>query len=106
MNYTRLSYVLILWVIILVALSMSNISAYHKNTLMVLILGLGALLLGYMASLRRLLQLLVAAYIIVVVVVLYVIIKPTSLHEPTVILLYTPILLYAIYAWLKRPKYT
>ncbi len=106
MNYTRLSYVLILWVIVLVALSMSNISIYYKNTLIVFMLGLGALLLGYMAGLSRLLQLLITAYIIVAVMVLYVIVKPTSLHEPVVVLLYAPILLYAIYAWLKRPKYT
>ncbi len=106
MDYTRLSYVLILWVIVLIALSMSNISAYQKNTLTILVLGFGALLLGYMARLRVLVQLLVVAYVLGITIVLYVVVKPVSLHEPVVILLYIPILLYAIYAWLKRPRYT
>ena len=105
MVYTsRLGYLLVLWALLVVIVSIVNISEAFRVVLLVFLLGIGSWTLGFIANLKRLMQLLFLIYVIVVSVVLYVYIKPTSMHDINVVLIYVPILLYALYSWLRRPK--
>ncbi len=105
MVYTsRLGYLLVLWALLVVVVSIVSISETLRVILLVFLLGIGSWTLGFIANLKRLMQLLFLIYVIIIPVVLYVYIKPTSMHDINVILAYIPILLYALYSWLKRPK--
>lgn len=101
---SRLGYLLILWALLVVLISIVSISETLRVVLLVFLLGIGSWTLGFIANLKRLMQLLFLMYVIIVPIILYVYIKPTDMHDISVILAYTPILLYALYSWFKRPK--
>lgn len=105
MVYTsRLGYLLVLWALLIVIISIVSIPETLRVVLLVSLLGIGSWTLGFIANIKRLMQLLFLMYTIIIPVVLYVYIKPTDMHDINVILAYAPILLYALYSWLKRPK--
>lgn len=100
----KLGYILILWVLLVVLVSMVGLEDVTRTILLFFLLGIGSWLLGYMAGLKRYLQVSFLIYVVSTSVMLHTTVKPPSTHNLYVILVYIPILVYAIYAWLKRPR--
>ncbi len=96
---------LILWVIILIVVSMISLEPRVYDTLRIFLVGLGAVLLAYMAGLHKAVGLGLLLYLLAITFIAYSISSPkTGLSYTMSIILLTPILIVAVYAWIKRPK--
>ncbi len=96
---------LMLWVIILIILSRISLEPGLYDSLRILVIGLGAILLVYMAGLRIIIGLGLFIYLIVASIIAYNIASAKNgLSYLESIAFLAPVLIVAVYAWLKRPK--
>ena len=96
---------LMLWVIALIVLSRISLEPGVYDALRIFLIGLGAVLLAYMAGLHKAVSLGLLGYLLVASFIAYSISSPgTRLSYTTSIILLIPVVAVAIYAWIKRPK--
>ena len=100
----RLSYILIAWLVSLLIVFFIKLPQGLHVMLLLLLLGWGACLLGYMARLPLVIQVLFLLYATIAPIILYITYKPTSLRDIKVIVMYIPVLAYAVYSWMRRPR--
>ncbi len=94
-----------LWVIALIILSRISLRPGVYDALRIFLIGIGAILLAYMAGLRKAVSLGLLGYLIVASFIAYNICSSkTRLSYTTSIILLIPVVTVAIYAWIKRPK--
>lgn len=94
-----------LWVIALIVLSRINLERGLHDSLRIFIVGLGAVLLAYMAGLNIIIGLGLTIYLGAASAIAYNIASAgNGLSYLETIVLLTPVVIVAIYAWLKRPK--
>ncbi len=97
--------VLILWVLSLIILSRISLEPCLYDSLRIFLIGLGALLLAYMAGLHRAIGFGLLVYLIVASFIAYSISsRENGLSYIESIIFLAPVIIVAIYAWIKRPK--
>ena len=96
---------LMLWVIVLIIISRISLEPGLYDSLRILVIGLGAVLLAYMAGLHIVIDLGLLVYLIVASIIAYNIASAKNgLSYLESIAFLAPVLIVAVYAWLKRPK--
>ena len=93
-----------LWIVLVILVSSTNLLGEYSGLALYLLVGFGALLLGYMVRLKSTIQLALLLYLAFSSAFLVKTGPPRSIREPEALLFCTPILLYAVYSWTKRPK--
>ncbi len=96
---------LMLWVITLIVLSRISLEIGLYDSLRLFIIGLGAIMLAYMAGLRKIIGIGLLIYLIVASIIVYNLASAKNgLSYLESIVFLSPVLVVAVYAWLKRPK--
>uniref|UniRef100_A0A7J3ZJH9 Uncharacterized protein n=1 Tax=Fervidicoccus fontis TaxID=683846 RepID=A0A7J3ZJH9_9CREN len=93
-----------LWIVLVVLVSSTSFLGEYGGLALYLLVGIGVLLLGYMAGLEPIVQLALLLYLALSSFLLAKTGPPENIREPYMLILCTPMLVCAAYSWIKRPK--